>query len=177
MDIDGLKIIKTEVYSDSRGIFYETFKKSRLKENLTFSPVQSNYSNSKKGVLRGVHFSDSNHPQSKLLTCLSGSILDVVVDLRSDSKTYLEVNYIEISAHDGNSIYIPHGLGHSFLSLEENSSVHYLLDSEYSPNFEYTVSPFSKEFSINWPKINFLQSERDKNSPTWSEYKKELTKK
>ena len=170
MEIEGLKIFKTNVYTDLRGIFYETFKQSQMENFQNFSPVQSNFSRSKKGTLRGLHFSDRQHPQNKLLTCLSGRILDVVVDLRQESKSFLTVNYIELSAHDGNSILIPHGLGHSFLALEDDSAVQYFLDSEYLPELEFTVSPFSKEFSIDWPNMAYLQSDRDRNSPSWTEF-------
>lgn len=170
MEIVGLKLFETNVYSDLRGVFYETFKKSRMENIQDFSPVQSNYSRSNKGTLRGVHFSDRKHTQNKLLTCLAGRILDVVVDLRQESQSFLSVSYIELSAHDGKSIFIPHGLGHAFLALEDNSAVQYFQDSEYLPELEYTVSPFSKEFSIDWPSMPFLQSDRDKNSPSWAEF-------
>ena len=171
--IYGVDLYQSKVFTDNRGVFYEGFSSEQLVgQKLDFLPKQMNISVSQKNVLRGMHFSLNNHKQRKVLNCVSGKILDILIDLRMDSPTFLKIEKFELSGMDGKRLYIPSGVGHSFLALENETKVVYLMDSQYTPQYEYTVSPFSPEFAIDWPKVEFIQSERDRKAPTWGEFKK-----
>ena len=174
--IQGVDLFQSKVFADNRGIFYEGFSSEQLAEQkLDFLPKQMNISVSQKNVLRGIHFSLNNHKQRKLLNCVSGKILDILIDLRMESPTFLKIEKFELSGMDGKCLYIPSGVGHSFLALENETKIVYLMDSQYKPQCEYTISPFSPEFVIDWPKVEFIQSERDREAPTWGEFKKTRT--
>lgn len=171
--ISGLKIINNPIHKDERGIFFESFNKTKLAEfDIQFDPKQMNVSSSKKHALRGMHYTEETHIQNKLVSCINGSVLDVTVDLRVNSETYLKVFCIELNALDGIGLFVPSGVGHSFLALEESSTVSYLLDSTYNPTLEFTVSPFSEDFKIDWPGTEFIMSSKDLIAPNWSDITK-----
>jgi len=164
--IAGAWIIESPVYPDDRGIFREWFKLEALMENgvPAFEVRQANTSISKKGVIRGIHYSPEIDGQTKLVTCTSGSVLDVIVDLRPESKTYGEHLEVELSESLGKCVYISSGLGHGFQALEDNSVVTYLLDKEYSPSNEFGLNPVDPKLNIKWPLLDFHISEKDRNS-------------
>jgi dTDP-4-dehydrorhamnose 3,5-epimerase len=164
--IAGAWIIESHVYPDDRGIFREWFKLEALMENgvPAFEVRQANTSISKKGVIRGIHYSAENDGQSKLVTCTSGAIFDVILDLRPESKSYGEHLEIELSENLGKCVYISSGLGHGFQALEDNSVVTYLLNKEYSPNNEFGINPVDLNLNINWPLLDFHISEKDSTS-------------
>ena len=155
--------IELSVFPDNRGHFFELMsaRKSELVSELDFVPVQSNVSVSKKGALRGIHFSLATGGQAKWVTCLAGSILDCVVDLRENSPTFGESRLIELSAKSPQAIYIGPGIGHAFLSLEDGSLVNYLLDSPFDPNQEFAVNAFDPNLKIDWPKMDYILSLKD----------------
>ena len=164
--IVGAWIIELPAYSDDRGIFREWFKSEELKENGVppFEVRQANTSISKRGVIRGIHYSAELNGQTKLVTCTSGSLFDVIVDLRPESKTYGDHLEVELSANMGKCIYISSGLGHGFQALEDNSVITYLLDKEYSPIDEFGINPVDPNLKIKWPLVDFLMSEKDRTS-------------
>ena len=164
--IDGAWLIESPVFPDDRGIFREWFKLEVLKENgvPAFEVRQANTSISKRGVIRGIHYSSEINGQSKLVTCTSGSVLDVIVDLRPESKTYGNHLQIELSENLGKCVYISSGLGHGFQALEDNSVVTYLLNKEYAPNNEFGINPLDSDLNIRWPILDFHISERDRAS-------------
>jgi dTDP-4-dehydrorhamnose 3,5-epimerase len=168
--IAGAWIIESPVYQDDRGIFREWFKLEALMENgvPAFEVRQANTSISKKGVIRGIHYSPEIDGQTKLVTCTSGSVLDVIVDLRSESKTYGEHVEVELSESLGKCVYISSGLGHGFQALEDNSVVTYLLDKEYSPNNEFGINPLDPNLNIKWPLLDLHISEKDRTSANFS---------
>ena len=172
LEIDGLWLAESEVHSDNRGKFQEWFKPSELQKETgkSFSARQANSSCSTIGTLRGIHFSSSQAGQAKWVTCSAGLILDVVVDLRPESKTFKKWIATELNAFSGKSLIISEGLGHSFLSLAENTVVNYLLSSEYSPENEQSIDPFDKDIAINWPKMEYRISDRDLKGKKLSEY-------
>jgi dTDP-4-dehydrorhamnose 3,5-epimerase len=171
--ISGLKIMNNPIHKDERGIFFESFNKTKLAEfDIQFDPKQMNVSSSKKNALRGMHYTEETYIQNKLVSCVNGSVLDVTVDLRINSETYLKVFCVKLNALDGIGLFVPSGVGHSFLALEESSTVSYLLDSTYNPTLEFTVSPFSKDFKIDWPGTEFIMSSKDLNAPNWSDVTK-----
>ena len=175
LGIAGAYVSEHKVHGDARGHFREWFKKSDFENaGVDFNITQANYSMSVKGVLRGVHFSISPKGQSKLVTCAYGEILDVLIDLRLGSPTYLKVEKVSLKASEGDVLFIPSGVGHSFLVMSDSAAVTYLTSSEFDPDSEKTVSPLDKELGIDWPTLDGVElslSERDKSAPTLAEAK------
>jgi dTDP-4-dehydrorhamnose 3,5-epimerase len=172
--IAGAWLIESPVYPDDRGIFREWFKLEALKEFgvPAFQVRQANTSISRRGVIRGIHYSPKINGQTKLVTCTSGSVLDVVVDLRPESKTYGDHIKVELSENLGTCVYISSGLGHGFQALKDNSVVTYLLDKEYSPNNEFGINPVDPNLNIKWPILDFFISEKDRTSTNFSQTNK-----
>lgn len=163
LPIDGAWLIRGIAHEDDRGSFHEWFKFSELerKANLDFDVKQANVSKSIQGVVRGIHFSKSTYTQSKLITCLKGSIFDVVVDLRAGSNTFGRWCSYELSDRKNEAVLISHGLGHAFQSLENETIVTYLQTSEYEPQNEYAINPMDVDININWPIEKKITSKRD----------------
>ena len=168
LEIAGAWIIQSNIHSDSRGFFLEWYKQSEFKENtgIDFSVAQANLSKSAKGILRGIHYSLAPKGQAKWVTCTSGSIWDVVVDIRPNSPTFKNWIAIDIAADSGKSLFIDGNLGHAFVAKEDDTTVSYLVNSEYSPSFEYSLNPLDPEIKIDWPNIELRLSEKDATSPT-----------
>ena len=116
--IEGAWVAESEVWNDDRGLFREWFKNSEIlgTTGIDFSAKQANFSISQKGVIRGIHYSLTPHEQAKWVTCVSGAIIDVIVDIRPKSPTFKDVEYVELKPGDGKSVLIGHGLGHGFIS-------------------------------------------------------------
>ena len=169
--IDGVWIIQNEIHPDQRGIFQEWFQREHFKKltGIDFEPRQANSSISKKGVLRGIHYSTSQEGQAKLVTCMSGQILDVIFDIRTGSKSFGKHVSISMKAQDGTSVYISEGLGHSFVSLEDNSNLVYLLSSLYEPQTEHAINPLDPTLGFDWPLKDMILSEKDAAAPSLDE--------
>lgn len=173
LGIEGAWLAESEVWPDERGFFREWFQQEDVfrETGLNFSVQQANFSLSGKGVVRGIHYSLAPLGQAKWVTCVSGSILDVVVDLRPNSKTFKKIEYIELNPKDGKAVLIGSGLGHGFISKEDNSGVSYLLTSPYSPGYELDISPLDEELGIQWSGESIAQtklvlSPKDLSAPT-----------
>ena len=170
LPIKGAWLAESKLHGDSRGNFSEWFKKSEIASNtgLVFEAVQANISTSHKGVLRGIHYSLADVGQAKWVTCVSGSVLDAIVDIRDGSPTYGKYEIIKLEPKSGKSVLIGPGLGHGFIALEDSSSVAYLLSSQYSPVDESEINPFDSEIGIGWgiEIAEAILSEKDKNAPS-----------
>jgi len=168
-------IIKPKVFSDIRGCFFESYNISEL-EKIGFKRdfVQDNVSISKKGVLRGLHY-QWNESLGKLVQVMKGSIRDVIVDMRKGSKTYGKHAIINVRGKDKKIIWVPEGYAHGFLSLEENTVVHYKYTTFYNQQGEGTINPFDEFLNISWvlTKNKIIQSERDKVCVSFKDYDKE----
>lgn len=151
--ISGCVWIEPNQFDDNRGIFSEIFKQSWL---ASFKPVQSNYSFSKTGVLRGIH----RTPYAKLVTCVKGTVYDVCVDLRADSPTYQQYFGICLSEYVLNSLYIPPYCGHGFLALEDSILV-YQQTEEYDKTKDEVYC--YQQYNINWPIKPSIISDKDFN--------------
>ncbi|MFL8675405.1 MULTISPECIES: dTDP-4-dehydrorhamnose 3,5-epimerase [unclassified Clostridioides] len=165
---DCVEIIPN-IFEDSRGItikpyHYPTFKNLGIEEFFN----EDLFVTSKKGTIRGLHFQKEPFAQSKIIYCVSGSILDVAVDIRKDSPTYGEHVCFNIDSRKRNIAYIPNGFAHGYQVLEENTMVIYKLSSPYSPNNEGGIKWDS--MNINWNKINPIISSKDNKLPTFAEY-------
>ena len=149
--ISGAVIIQSAVYVDNRGSFCELFNKSLLRAvGIEFDVIQENLVVCNKGALRGMHF-QKQYPQAKLVKVLRGSIFDVIVDLRKDSKTYKESFSFVLTENDNMQLYIPKGLAHGCLALEDGTVFSYLTDESYHPEDESGILWNDPEFGIEWP--------------------------
>jgi dTDP-4-dehydrorhamnose 3,5-epimerase len=146
--IEDLLIIEPQLFEDDRGFFYESYNKKTLDKNIVF--VQDNESKSVKGVIRGLHFQIPPFEQTKLVRCVSGNILDVVVDLRSNSKTYGIFFSIELSSENNKQLFIPKGFAHGFQVLSEEAIVNYKVDNFYNPKYDSGIIWNDKDLSIDW---------------------------
>ena len=146
--IEDLLIIEPQLFKDDRGFFYESYNKNNLDINIVF--VQDNESKSFKGVIRGLHFQAPPFEQTKLVRCVSGNILDVAVDLRTNSKTYGMSFSIELSSDNKKQLLIPKGFAHGFQILSETAIVNYKVDNYYNPKSESGIIWNDKDLSIDW---------------------------
>jgi len=152
LGISGVWLATFTTHSDSRGNFREWFKIQEIHDltGFRFEPNQANISTSTRGVIRGIHYSLAPQGQAKWITCTSGSIRDVIVDIRIGSPTYGQWISVDLTASDGKAIFIEPGLGHGFSSFEDNTNVCYLLSTSYSPKDEFAISPLDEELDIDW---------------------------
>jgi dTDP-4-dehydrorhamnose 3,5-epimerase len=152
MKIKGAWVHTPLRHHDNRGHFEEQFKLSLIEQELgrTFTVKQVNQSVSNKGVIRGIHYTDSPEGQAKYVSCPKGKIWDVVVDLRKDSPTYGQWDAVELSAENGLSVFISEGLGHALLSLEDGSVVNYLCSSEYNAAADRTIHALDPKLAITF---------------------------
>ena len=173
LGIDGAWLAESPVWSDDRGFFREWFKQEEIlsKTGKNFSAQQANISLSNKGVIRGIHYSLALEGQAKWVTCVTGSIIDVIVDIRPESKSFGKWIKVELSGDSGSSVFISEGLGHGFVSLVDNTTVAYLVSTKYSPNDEFEINPLDKKLGINWGMdLGQLKvSNKDMNAPTLSQ--------
>jgi len=152
LSIAGAYVDTHNVFPDERGLFREWFKAEEIASiDKDFSVQQANYSKSNQWVIRGIHYSLAPQGQAKVVTCVNGKIVDVLVDLRAGSPSYLMIDYVELSEDSGKVVYIPTGVGHGFIVESESASVVYLTSSGYAPEFEKSICPTDKELGINWP--------------------------
>jgi len=169
--LDGLVLLKPTVFKDNRGYFMESYNQkniNKLLSNVNF--VQDNESESSRGVLRGLHFQKPPYAQAKLVRCLKGSVLDVVLDLRKGSKTYGMIETISLTDENKEQLFIPKGFAHGFIVLSKSAIVSYKVDNYYNPDSESGVLWSDLDLNIDW-KINkneIIVSEKDKNLPTFN---------
>jgi dTDP-4-dehydrorhamnose 3,5-epimerase len=152
LSIAGAYVATHRVFPDERGLFREWFKAEEVASiDKDFSVQQANYSKSNQWVIRGIHYSLAPQGQAKVVTCASGTIVDVLVDLRIGSPSYLKIEYVELSEDSGKVIYIPSGVGHGFIVASETAAVVYLTSSGYAPEYEKAICPTDRELGVNWP--------------------------
>ena len=162
-----VKIVKPQVFGDNRGWFYESYSYEKLKKlGIDTQFVQDNRSYSKeKGTLRGIHFQKTPMAQTKLITCTRGKILDVAVDIRKGSPTYMKWVAVELNAENKKMLFIPKGCLHGFVTLTENVEVSYKVDEYYSPENDRSVCFCDSEIGVEWGIENPILSDKDKNAP------------
>jgi len=175
-EINGVFLFTPNVFGDSRGDFYESFRSDQtlLETGLQFQVAQVNNSVSSKGVLRGIHFKETPPGQQKFVSVTSGAIIDVAIDLRRSSPTFKKWQAFQLNEENRHSLLIGNGIGHAFLSLREETKVTYLCDSVFEPEKEHGISPLSA--GIDWQQLasrfgmsEFLLSDRDRNAPRLDE--------
>lgn len=172
LSILGSYVVIHKVFPDERGLFREWFKAEQMELiDKSFIVKQANYSNSKQSVIRGVHYSLAPEGQAKIVTCVTGRIIDVLVDLRVGSPTYRQVEYVHLSEDLGTVVFIPAGVGHGFCVESESADVVYLTSSGYAPNYEKAINPIDPDLGINWPlsQDDAIMSDADRNAPGFTQ--------
>jgi dTDP-4-dehydrorhamnose 3,5-epimerase len=171
--VPGAWEITPQVHTDSRGLFFEWLTDSGFTEfaGHRLDLHQANCSVSSAGVLRGVHFAQLPPSQAKYVTCLHGSVFDVVVDIRVGSPTFGNWDAVVLDARAHRSVYLSEGLGHAFLALEDDSTVMYLCSASYAPGREHTINALDPALGITWPGAGGepILSDRDRDAPTLAE--------
>jgi dTDP-4-dehydrorhamnose 3,5-epimerase len=168
--VPGAWEITPQLHADTRGALYEWFTDTAFTEfaGHPFDLQQANCSVSSAGVLRGLHFAQLPPSQAKYVTCLHGSVFDVVVDIRVGSPTFGRWDAVVLDDRDRRSVYLSEGLGHAFLALEDDSTVMYLCSTGYNPGREHTINALDPAIDIAWPAVDGepILSERDRGAPT-----------
>ena len=167
--LEGCFIIHNTYFSDTRGYFFESFNKETLLKNtgINVAFVQDNQSHSIKGVLRGLHFQNGEYAQAKLVRVLSGTVLDIAIDLRKKSKTFGQYVAVELSGESRTQFFVPRGFAHGFIVLSEEATFFYKCDNYYNKESEGGIAFNDPDLNIDWklPNDRLLISDKDKQLP------------
>ena len=165
-------IIEPKVFGDHRGWNYESWTERDLDNaGHHYYFVQDNQSfSAKKGTLRGLHFQKGEYSQAKLVRCVRGTVMDVAVDLRHESPTYLKWIGVELSEENKLQLMIPRGFAHGFVTLSDNVEFIYKLDNYYAPAHEASIRFDDPDINVNWGTNDPILAEKDKNAPYLKEY-------
>jgi 5-epimerase len=170
--VDGSVEFTPRTFPDDRGTFVSPLQEAVFAEaaGMSIPIVQTNLSVSAKNVLRGLHFTTTPPGQAKYVYCPHGRAMDVVLDVRVGSPTFGRWDSVELDAASFRAVYLPMGVAHAFLSLEEGTVMSYLVSTSYRPGFEQSIDPFDPELGLPWPaNRRFVTSERDRSAPSLAE--------
>lgn len=167
--INGSFTIIPDSYEDERGIFRRHFCFREFKENgIPNNIEQANVSENKHPyTLRGFHYQIYPHQEGKTLSCIKGSIFDVILDIRKDSPTYMQWQSFELNEDNKKSVFIPPGCANAFLTLDSDCLIHYYCSKSYEPNSEKGIRFNDPSFKISWPHQPKVISEKDLNHPDY----------
>ena len=171
--IEGLLVIKPQVFVDARGYFVETYNEKRYREaGIDAQFVQDNQSCSSYGVVRGLHFQRPPYTQAKLVCCTVGRVLDIAVDLRKNSPTFGQWHSVELSAENHLQFFIPKGFAHGFSVLSETAVFTYKCDELYHPEADGGILLSDPDLAIDWqvPEELRILSEKDKKHPLLKDF-------
>ncbi|MEU8846497.1 dTDP-4-dehydrorhamnose 3,5-epimerase [Streptomyces sp. NPDC048564] len=169
LGIEGAWALEPKVFPDDRGSFHEWYRGTEFREATghDLSLAQANCSVSRRGVLRGVHFSDVPPGQAKYVTCVRGAILDVVVDIRVGSPTFGRWEALRLDDDSRHALFLAEGLGHAFMALTDDATVVYLCSTGYAPEREHGVNPLDPDLAVAWPEdIPPVLSPKDAQAPS-----------
>ena len=170
-EIEGVFIIKPQLFKDGRGYFFESFSQREFEEKVSkITFVQDNESKSSYGVVRGLHFQRPPFAQSKLVRVIKGAVLDVAVDLRKNSPTYGKHITVELTEENHLQLFIPQGFAHGFSVLSNEAIFQYKCDNFYNKESEDSILWNDKNLNIDWkiPEKKIILSEKDKTSQTFN---------
>jgi dTDP-4-dehydrorhamnose 3,5-epimerase len=156
-------------HEDERGLFLEWFSRDRFEQETghRLPLAQANWSVSRRGVVRGIHFAEVPPGQGKYVTCPSGAVIDVVVDLRVGSPTFGRWDSVQLDDERRNAVYVAEGLGHAFLALSDQATLVYLCSAPYAPGREHGVHPLDPDLAIGWPSpVHVVMSTKDATAPS-----------
>ena len=167
LPVNGAYHIIIDKKQDERGSFARVFDSELLRKQDLHSdfPQHSISKNTSRGTLRGLHYQSEPYGEVKLINCLQGKIFDVIVDLRTDSPSYLKYCSVTLSGDDNSLVYVPSGCAHGFLTLADNSSIHYLISHPYVAEAQSGIVWNDPKLDITWPEEVKIISERDANLP------------
>lgn len=172
--LPGLVVVEPAVHGDERGFFLESFREDKLAElGIREDWVQDNHARSGRGVLRGMHFA-LPPGQAKLVRCVRGHVVDVVVDIRRGSPTYGQWEAIELDDVSGRMVYVPVGFAHGYCVVSEIADVAYKCSNYYDPAVEREISVNDPDIGIEWPDVDILLSARDEAAPNLAEVADDL---
>jgi len=169
LDVDGAWLFTPQIHGDRRGSFLEWFRAAEFSADVGHSMdlAQANCSVSARGVVRGIHFSDVPPGQAKYVTCASGAIIDVVVDLRVGSPGFGRWQAVRLDDENRHALYLGEGLGHAFVALSDQATVLYLCSTPYAPAREHGVHPLDPAIGITWPDdLDPVLSDKDAAAPS-----------
>jgi dTDP-4-dehydrorhamnose 3,5-epimerase len=172
-DIEGVVVIEPRVFDDARGYFFESYSKRRFDEVVRpIEFVQDNESMSTRGVIRGLHFQRPPFSQSKLVRCVRGAVLDVVVDIRRGSPTYGRHVAVELTGENRRQLFVPRGFAHGFAVLSDEAVFQYKCDNYYHPESEGGISIADRSLGIDWriDPAEAILSEKDLRNPMFSDF-------
>lgn len=166
-NLSGLTVLEPQLFSDHRGWFCEVWSHKKMQQlGLHYEFVQDNHSfSAAKGTLRGLHFQINPCAQAKLVRCTRGAILDVAVDLRRGSPTWLQWVAVELSAVNRRQLLLPRGFAHGFLTLTEDAEVQYKVDEYYAPECDRSVRWDDPDIGVAWGVSSPILAEKDANAP------------
>ena len=169
--LKGAFIIDVKRLEDERGFFGRAWCKTEFEDHgLNSNAVQANVSYNKlAGTIRGLHYQIEPFTESKTVRCTEGSIFDVIVDLRPESSTYKQWLGVTLTAQSFRMLYVPDGFAHGFITLEDNSAVHYMVTQYYTPGAEKGIRYDDPAFNIDWPLTPTVVSDKDLIHPPYTE--------
>lgn len=169
--IQDLVIIEPRIFEDGRGYFFESYNQKTFADHgITHQFVQDNQSKSAKGVLRGLHFQRPPHAQGKLVSVLSGAVLDVAVDIRSGSPTYGQHVMVELTADNKRFFFVPPGFAHGFITMEDDTIFTYKCTDLYHPESEDCISWNDPDLNIDWGHDQPLVSGKDQQGQRFADF-------
>ncbi len=153
LGIAGAWVFTPQLHLDERGAFLEAFRGAEFAADLGYrlEVAQLNCSVSRRGVIRGIHYSDVPPGQAKYVSCAAGAVLDVVADLRNGSPTFGKWEAVRLDDVDRRAVFLAEGLGHAFMALTDQATVLYLCSTPYAPGREHGVHPLDPKLAITWP--------------------------
>ena len=169
-ELAGAFVVESEPIEDERGWFARIYDEGELEQNglaTRFAQGSLAY-NKERGTLRGMHYQEEPYAEAKLIRCISGAVHDVIVDLRPASPTFKRWVAVELTAASGRMLYVPEGLAHGYLTLENESETLYLISAPYAPEAARGVRWDDPAFGIAWPDEPRVLSEKDKAWPDFS---------
>ncbi|WP_044401315.1 dTDP-4-dehydrorhamnose 3,5-epimerase [Lacinutrix sp. Hel_I_90] len=171
--LKGCYILEPTIFGDERGYFFESYNKKRFESLIgeTVNFIQDNEAFSNKGALRGLHFQEGEHAQAKLVRVTQGTVIDVAVDLRPKSETFLKHIAVELSSENKKQLFVPRGFAHGYIVLSETAVFNYKCDNGYNKASENGVIYDDKDLNIDWQlkPEQLIVSEKDKVLPTINE--------
>jgi dTDP-4-dehydrorhamnose 3,5-epimerase len=176
LSIPGAWVYSPQIFPDSRGSFHEAYRVAEFIGDVGY-PLdmrQVNCSVSRPGVIRGIHFTAVPPGQGKYIFCPSGALLDVVVDLRVGSPTFLHWEAVRLDDVERRAVFLEHGLGHAFMALSPAATAVYLCTSSYAPATDYGLNPLDPDIGIRWPEeVRKIMSAKDEAAPSLAQLRDE----